>query len=457
MPRRRGRPPKRKRAAAALTSRSRTSRKLRRSSRQPGSDEEEDGEQEEEAEDGEVGNVLQDQSRKRRKPGRKPGFKKKVNSPFPKYTDIDGNEVELNEDQDEYIIADDPEGEKKIDSLGNLKGDRDFRVRTFTVMNKGDKLYMLSTEPARCLGYRDAYYLFLKHPTLFKFILSYEEKQDLVDRKIIPNSYKSRTIGLVTARSIFKEFGAQIIVGGRKVIDDYYEAKAREDGEVEGEIAVPEDPVPMNKKEYNKKRYIAWYGGSQIYQQLIASQLITSTNEGSGSGSSNNIRVSSVRKFVGFPMHKPFSVKSNASENAINDENWMHEHILATNSLNTELAKTRLDTLTKRKRAKDPYTGIYFYPLLTQASRAVWYRNVKSTSSSSTKETCLPNINHSNWGGLNGDIKNHSDGLIYQTILESRSLIKNTGLKNVDVKIFDDCVSLDVKNAILEQQLIENL
>ena len=43
-------------------------------------------------------------------------------------------------------------------------------------------------------------------PALHKVIVEEDEKRDLIDREVIPHSYKGRAIGVVTARSVFREF-----------------------------------------------------------------------------------------------------------------------------------------------------------------------------------------------------------------------------------------------------------
>lgn len=166
---------------------------------------------------------------------------------------------------DEVVLPDNEEGEKKVDKMGNLLGGREYRVRTFTILNRGDRLYMLSTEPARCIGFRDSYLFFQKHKLLYKIIIDDDAKRDLIERDIIPHSYKGRAIGVVTARSVFREFGAKIVIGGRKVIDDYDEKAALERGDVEGELAVPEDKLPPPGEPYNRNQYVAWHGASAVY------------------------------------------------------------------------------------------------------------------------------------------------------------------------------------------------
>lgn len=185
-------------------------------------------------------------------------------TPTTQVIDKDGNTLAIVDDEVE--LPEDPEGEKKVDKNGNLQGGREYRCRTFTIQGRGDRLYMLSTEPARCVGFRDSYLFFTKHKRLFKIIVGDDEKKDMIEREIIPHSYKGRSIGVVTARSVFREFGALIVVGGRRIIDDYEVAKAREEGVTEGEIADPNDVFDPSQP-YNKNQYVAWFGASSVYHQ----------------------------------------------------------------------------------------------------------------------------------------------------------------------------------------------
>ena len=194
------------------------------------------------------------------------GRRKGAQPEAPRVIDKDGNALDVVDD--EAVVDNDDEGSEKVDSKGNLLGGREYRVRTFTIIGRDDRLYMLSTEPARCCGFRDSYLFFTKHPKLYKVLVNEDEKKDLIDRDILPNSYKGRNIGVVTARSVFREFGARIIVGGRRIIDDYKVAEARANGEIEGELADPDDRIPENKEEYNRNRYVAWFGASDVYRNV---------------------------------------------------------------------------------------------------------------------------------------------------------------------------------------------
>ncbi|PGH05229.1 hypothetical protein AJ79_06840 [Helicocarpus griseus UAMH5409] len=150
---------------------------------------------------------------------------------------------QLGEEGDEYLPKEfDENGEKKIDAMGYPQDDRKYKCRTFTVPNRGKKLFMLATECARVLGYRDSYLLFNKNKSLYKIIASQVEKDSLIAQDILPYSYRSRQIAIVTARSMFRQFGSRVIVDGRRVRDDYWESKARKQGFTEEDMAGEKRP-----------------------------------------------------------------------------------------------------------------------------------------------------------------------------------------------------------------------
>ncbi|KAK3330192.1 chromatin remodelling complex Rsc7/Swp82 subunit-domain-containing protein [Apodospora peruviana] len=157
---------------------------------------------------------------------------------------------QLGPGQDEYLPREtDEAGEKKVMPNGQLTGNREYRCRTFLVPNRGDKLFMLATECARVLGYRDSYLLFNKNRSLFKIIANQVEKDDLVNQEILPFSYRSRQIAIVTARSMFRQFGSRVIVNGRRVRDDYWETKARKQGFTEADPAGEKRPGASKARE----------------------------------------------------------------------------------------------------------------------------------------------------------------------------------------------------------------
>ncbi|KAI9892391.1 MAG: Phosphoacetylglucosamine Mutase [Vezdaea aestivalis] len=281
--------------------------------------------------------------RRGRPPGTGPGRWPKNRHLVPLTTqltiDKEGTTVEVIDD--EAILPEDPQGEAKVDKNGNLQGGREYRCRTFTLLGKDDRLYMLSTEPARCIGFRDSYLFFQKHPVLFKFVIDDAIKHDMIDRKLMPHSYKGRTIGVVTARSVFREFGAQIVIGGKKVVDDYNEKLARENGDVEGELAVPGDILPKEGEPYNKNQYVAWHGASSVYH--------------TGGPS--------------IPMPHGKVAETKKRKVVITDANWMLEHARACTQYNASLNDRRRGAWAG---SYDIYTNSVQFPAHTQPTRAHW-------------------------------------------------------------------------------------
>lgn len=234
--------------------------------------------------------------------------------------DEEGNPLNIR-DEEVVIENEDPKGLEKVDELGHLKGGRRYRVKTFTLLNHGDKQFMISTEPARLVGFRDSYLLFKTHRSLFKKVCDNEEKMDLIDRHIIPNSYKGRSVNLVSARSIFREFGAKIIYDGKKVIDDFWEQRAIDNGDIPGTYA---DPTEI--------RHVA----------------PTVSEPPSGSG---NTPVSAATLF-----------------NYQGDPTWMYLIAAQTREYNTKLLEQR--SLVVIRGQKDTYTGLTFFPLSTQPTKS---------------------------------------------------------------------------------------
>ncbi|KAK5114831.1 hypothetical protein LTR62_001988 [Meristemomyces frigidus] len=157
---------------------------------------------------------------------------------------------QLGPEGDEYMPREsDASGETKVSKDGYPLDGRKYRCRTFQVPNRGEKLFMLATECARVLGYRDSYLLFNKNRSLFKIIANQPEKDNLIHQEILPYSYRSRQIAIVTARSMFRQFGSRLIEGGRRVRDDYWEAKARKQGFTEDDPAGEKRPGAAKQRE----------------------------------------------------------------------------------------------------------------------------------------------------------------------------------------------------------------
>lgn len=270
--------------------------------------------------------------------GRWANRKSGVSRQQPPPLDDDGNPMEV--EDDELVLPDLPNGADKVDKDGVLQGGREYRVRTFTIAGRGNKLYMLSTEPARCLGFRDSYLFFQKHKYLYKVLVAEEEKIDLIERGIMPNSYKGRSIGVVTARSVYREFGSKIVIGGKKIIDDYDEQTARERGDVEGELADPGDRLPATGQ-YNRNQYVAWHGASSVYHSNMPNAPAAGQKGPEGK-----------RKRI-----------------VITSDNWMFEHARNASHFNSALAEARKANF---EGLYDIHTNVMQWPKHMQPTHGRW-------------------------------------------------------------------------------------
>ena len=231
-----------------------------------------------------------------------------------------------------------PKGHTKIDENGVLQGGRQFRMKTFKLLGHGDQLFMVSTEPARLVGFRDSYLLFKTHRSLFKKVCTNEEKMDLIDRAIIPNSYKGRSVNLVAARSIFREFGAKMIIDGKKVIDDFWEQRAIERGDIAGEYADP----------------LQYFGPVGKVGSVLGD---SNTNGGST------------------------PITSTPLVNYQTDPTWMYQIAVKTREHNNKLQEQRNQSF--NRGAKDIFTNSTFYPESTQPTSVKYgvYKEEKKPSS----------------------------------------------------------------------------
>ncbi|KAF9897564.1 hypothetical protein BX616_005354, partial [Lobosporangium transversale] len=221
----------------------------------------------------------------------------------------------------------DEAGETKITKNGELLGGRQYRCRSFKLPDRGDRIYMLSMDPARVLGFRDSYLFFLRNPQLVRVNTTVEERQWMIENGMLMANFKSKLIAVVTARSIFKSFGARIIKGGRSRVDDYYESRAGENeavDEFEGDGAsrAGEDLAS---------------GSHQSSSEVIAGQ-----------------SWGSKRKLM-----------RDDSARVITDLNWQYESALAVRALNTRLKDLRKDN----PKFLDPHTNVEQIPTLLQPNK----------------------------------------------------------------------------------------
>ncbi|KAI8990249.1 chromatin remodelling complex Rsc7/Swp82 subunit-domain-containing protein [Pilobolus umbonatus] len=198
----------------------------------------------------------------------------------------------------DYDSDHDESGETKVDKYGRLLGGREYRVPTFQLPTRDETLFMFSKDPAALLGFRDSFVFLKKNVKLIKVHINNVEKGFLVDARLLRSTFRTREISVVTARSVFKQFGHRIVKRGRKGRDDYYYTEELDDGEDD-----------QSEEEYTAK---------ETAEKLpVTSTWIPPPTFTSGMG---NLR------------HIP-----STNDHAINDINWMHHAAVSTRQFNSSL------------------------------------------------------------------------------------------------------------------------
>ncbi|WFD27598.1 chromatin structure-remodeling complex subunit RSC7 [Malassezia nana] len=248
--------------------------------------------------------------------------------------EIDGHEYRVEDDS--LVLDTDAAGEKKVDAQGRLLGGRTYRVATFTSPERPDpeRLYMLSIDIARVLGYRDSAYFFRKNPLFYKVFLTQDEKDTLVADGRLNSSLRTRNVTMVTARAVFMQMGARVVTRGRMVTDDYYEAQARAEGKKEGvPVAMPSlDDIlrAERRRESDRER-------ERGRRRPDASTYTTVDAQGE-----------TVVTTFGDAGHAPFErAAQSASRRALlqradlSEDNWMAEYARSVRNMNAELLAAR--------------------------------------------------------------------------------------------------------------------
>ncbi|OCF60682.1 hypothetical protein L486_00318 [Kwoniella mangroviensis CBS 10435] len=178
---------------------------------------------------------------------------------------IKGQEYTVGDD--ELVLDEDEKGNTKIDVEGRLLGGREYKLVTFTSSTRRnpDKLYTMTIDAARALGYTDSLAFLRRYPQILKLSCTADERQLLIDIGRIAGNLKHRQVTMVSVRNVFKLMGARVIKGGKWVTDDYYETEAiercKEMGYDPGTLAENEE---VNSRENQMTRDLG-LGDSSLY------------------------------------------------------------------------------------------------------------------------------------------------------------------------------------------------
>ncbi|SCU83558.1 LADA_0C12156g1_1 [Lachancea dasiensis] len=133
---------------------------------------------------------------------------------------------------DSYVCSGgDPQGEAKIDRRGTLLGSRHFLFPTFTPPTRPYGVYVLVRDLLKCLGRQESAEQFLEmHQELYGLNATSEELAFLRTHGLVQDADCSENEMYVTTKSVFMLFGARVVVGGTRLVDDYWEEAIKEQG-----------------------------------------------------------------------------------------------------------------------------------------------------------------------------------------------------------------------------------
>lgn len=307
---------------------------------------------------------------------------------------------------DELELADDVDGEKKIDRLGNLLGDREWKAPSFTSSLRGDpeKVYFLSVDAARAVGFRDSLTLFRTDLRLIKLSLCQQEKDDLIAAGRLKEQLRGRNVTAVAARNVFKIHGAKTIKNGRAVIDDYYESDARTRLENSGRLhsagqMLPEDDVRSAaeiRRQTDKER-----DRSRRPPDAIS----IATSDAQGQVVLTHFGDNGASPFVRSTNHTSRRMQQQRAD--LTEENWMYEMALSVRGMNAELEQYRKDRLLQFRAAGEVYKSdvAAVAAVQAEAAAAAAPRGVASPLNAVTNGS-----GDSGGNGGGGDVKMEIDG-----------------------------------------------
>ena len=178
-------------------------------------------------------------------------------------------------------------------------------------------LFMFSKDPAALLGFRDSFVFLKKNPKLVKVHVTDAEKGYLVQHNLLRSTFRTREVSVVTARSVFKQFGHRVLKKGRRGRDDYYYT-----GEIDDAEFADDHSEEETGKEGNEKSWSPFAVSGR--NNLTSNSRRTNTTI-----SNTSTKLSAAAAAAAVPV--------------INETNWMHHVALSIRNFNTQLCEYRRD------------------------------------------------------------------------------------------------------------------
>lgn len=126
------------------------------------------------------------------------------------------------------MLEKDPLGEKKISVTGHLHGGRCYLFNTFTLI-KSSHLFVLVSDLINTIQFEGSEGAFSeKYDQFMPLELLKDEENFLVKEGLL--SSPGSDAKYITARSAFVQFGAAVIASGTRILDDYWENIAKQQG-----------------------------------------------------------------------------------------------------------------------------------------------------------------------------------------------------------------------------------
>lgn len=90
---------------------------------------------------------------------------------------------------------------------------REYKVWTLQSQTEGDpeRIYALSIDVARAVGFADSSFLLRRLPLLVKIQMSESDKEQAAEAGRITMSMKSRLVTMIPMRNVYKYLGAKIV------------------------------------------------------------------------------------------------------------------------------------------------------------------------------------------------------------------------------------------------------